>query len=139
MRMVITLMRQSSLGWIAIALVAGLAIAGAWIGVVLATAPAHAATVCMASFYGGGKGERLARHTASGEVFDYRKMTAAHRSLPFGTRARVTWHGRSVMVRISDRGPAKQTGRCIDLSRGAASALGMIRAGVARVRVDVLN
>lgn len=131
--------RRSSMGWIIVAVLIGLAIVGTWIGVVLATAPAHAAEMCTASYYGGGKGERLAKHTANGEVFDHRKMTAAHRNLPFGTRVRVTWQGRSVVVRINDRGPAKSTGRCLDLSRSAANTLGMIHSGIARVRIDVLN
>jgi rare lipoprotein A len=94
--------------------------------------PAHAET-CRASWYGGG--EYLNRHTASGERFDPAKLTAAHRTLPFGTMVRVTYKGRSVVVRISDRGPARWTGRCIDLSKAAAARLGMIRAGVATVTI----
>lgn len=131
--------RPNPFGWIATAFAVALlllAFAGLFLWMTL---PGNAGTTCMASYYGGGTGERLAKHTASGEVFDHRKMTAAHRSLPFGSKVRVTWHGRSVVVRISDRGPAKSTGRCIDLSRGAASALGMIHSGVARVRIDVLR
>lgn len=124
-------------GWIAIALLVGLVFALMFFGPVFAIR-AHAET-CVASYYGGGKGERLSRHTANGEVFNHGGMTAAHRSLPFGTRVRVTWKGRSVVVRINDRGPARSTGRCIDLSRGAASRLGMIHSGVARVRVDVVK
>jgi rare lipoprotein A len=98
--------------------------------------PAKAET-CRASWYGGG--EYLNRHTANGERFDPRKLTAAHRSLPFGTRVRVTWRGRSVVVVINDRGPAKWTGRCIDLSRSAANAIGMIGAGVGRVTIRPLR
>jgi rare lipoprotein A len=85
----------------------------------------------MASWYGGG--EKLARHTASGEVFQPNGLTAAHRTLPLGTRVRVACNGRSVVVRINDRGPAKWTGRSLDLSKGAARALGIIGKGTARV------
>jgi rare lipoprotein A len=79
------------------------------------------------------------RPTASGEPFDMHQMTAAHRTLPFGTVVRVTRvdSGRSVTVRINDRGPFVK-GRVIDLSYAAASKLGMLRAGVVEVRVDVL-
>ena len=80
------------------------------------------------------------RPTASGERFDQRKMTAAHRTLPFGTKARVTnpADGRSVVVRINDRGPFVK-GRVIDLSRAAAEKLGIVRAGLAQVKVEVLT
>jgi len=76
--------------------------------------------------------------TASGEVYDMRRLTAAHRSLPLGTRLRVTnlENGRVVRVRVNDRGPYVP-GRIVDLSREAARALDMIEAGVARVRLDV--
>jgi rare lipoprotein A len=89
-----------------------------------------------ASWYGG---KFHGRRTANGERFDMNEMTAAHRSLPFGTRVRVTneRNGRSVVVRINDRGPFVGN-RIIDLSRGAAAAVGMVRSGVAPVRVDVL-
>jgi rare lipoprotein A len=81
--------------------------------------------------------------SASGEIFDRRKMVAAHRSLPFGTRVRVTnlENGRSVDVRIIDRGPYGQNwreGTIIDLSRAAANRLDMIEDGQVRVRVRVL-
>ena len=77
------------------------------------------------------------RRTASGERFDQRKMTAAHRTLPFGTKVRVTnpANGRSVVVRVNDRGPFVK-GRVIDLSRAAAERLGIVRAGVVRVKVE---
>jgi rare lipoprotein A len=80
------------------------------------------------------------RNTASGERFDMNALTAAHPSLPFGTRVRVTHveSGRSVVVRINDRGPFKR-GRVIDLSYAAARELGMVREGLARVRVDVVE
>ncbi|HEX4892096.1 MAG TPA: septal ring lytic transglycosylase RlpA family protein [Hyphomicrobiaceae bacterium] len=78
--------------------------------------------------------------TASGETFDKMGMTAAHRSLPFGTRVRVTniTNRRSVVVRINDRGPFKP-GRVIDLSFAAAGEIGMHAQGLARVVVEVLD
>jgi rare lipoprotein A len=74
------------------------------------------------------------RRTASGEVFDMNELTAAHKTLPFGTRVRVRHisTGKEVTVRINDRGP-HVPGRIIDLSRAAASALGLVQGGVARV------
>ena len=77
--------------------------------------------------------------TASGLRYDERRLTAAHRTLPFGTRVRVTntWNGRSVVVTIIDRGPFKR-GRVIDVSKRAASDLGFLREGVATVRLEVL-
>jgi rare lipoprotein A (peptidoglycan hydrolase) len=91
----------------------------------------------MASYYGG---QFHGRRTASGARFDAGGLTAAHRSLPFGTRVRVTHmgNGRSVVVRINDRGPYVG-GRIIDLSSGAAGVIGMHGQGVARVRVTVLG
>jgi rare lipoprotein A len=82
-----------------------------------------------ASWYGPGF---QGRRTASGEVFNTREMTAAHRSLPFGTRVRVTNQrtGLSAVVRINDRGPYAH-GRIIDLSRASAEAIGL--SGVASV------
>ncbi|MBV1692922.1 MAG: septal ring lytic transglycosylase RlpA family protein [Hyphomicrobiales bacterium] len=87
----------------------------------------------IASFYWQGQ------MTASGERFDPTKLTAAHPTLPMGTLVRVTHlaSGRSVQVRINDRGPFKP-GRVIDLSLAAAEHLDMTRQGLARVRVDVL-
>ena len=80
------------------------------------------------------------KRTANGERYDRNALTAAHRSLPFGTRVNVTNldNGRDVTVRINDRGPFTR-GRIIDLSRRAAQQLGMIRSGTAPVRVTVLN
>ncbi len=80
------------------------------------------------------------KRTASGERFDMHKLTAAHRTLPFGTRVRVTHlrTGRSVVVRINDRGPWKR-GRIIDLSYAAARAIGLLRDGVAPVRIEVVQ
>ena len=78
--------------------------------------------------------------TASGATYNMYEMTAAHRTLPFGTRVRVTDRetGASVVVRINDRGPFVD-GRVIDLSYQAARELGMIQRGVAEVELDVVN
>lgn len=78
--------------------------------------------------------------TATGERFDKRAMTAAHKSLPFGTRVRVTRldNGGSVVVRINDRGPFKP-GRVIDLSERAAEEIGMTGKGIMPVRLEVLG
>jgi len=78
----------------------------------------------------------VGRQTANGETYRHDKMTAAHRSLPFGTEVRVTRveTGESVVVRINDRGPFKR-GRIIDLSKGAARKLGIVQAGLAEVSV----
>ena len=77
--------------------------------------------------------------TASGERFDMSAMTAAHRTLPFGTRVKVTnlGNGRAVVVRINDRGPFLKK-RVIDLSYAAAQQLKMINSGTARVQIDIL-
>ncbi|AJG15549.1 septal ring lytic transglycosylase RlpA family protein [Pseudomonas shirazica] len=90
-----------------------------------------------ASYYGS---RHHGKRTASGEPFNQHGLTAAHRSLPFGTRVRVTnlANQRSVVVRINDRGPHTR-GRLIDLSRAAAEKIGMIRSGTARVRVQGLS
>jgi len=99
--------------------------------------PAGLGLVGVASYYGG---RFHGRRTASGVRFDMNGLTAAHRTLPFGTRVRVTHlgNGRSVDVRINDRGPYIG-GRVIDLSRGAAGVIGMHHQGVARVKVTVLS
>ena len=78
--------------------------------------------------------------TATGERFDKRALTAAHKTLPFGTRVRVTRvdTGTSVVVRINDRGPY-EPGRIIDLSEGAAIAVGMTGVGITPVRLEVLG
>lgn len=78
--------------------------------------------------------------TASGERFNTLEMTAAHPTLPFGTKLRVTnvESGRSVMVRVNDRGPYVQ-GRVVDVSYSAADALGMVGKGVAKVKLDVVQ
>jgi peptidoglycan lytic transglycosylase len=78
--------------------------------------------------------------TASGEKFDTHELTAAHPTLPFGTHLRVTnvTTGRSVMVRVNDRGPYV-AGRVVDVSYSAAEALGMVGQGVAKVKLDVVR
>ncbi len=88
----------------------------------------------MASYYGN---ELAGRRTASGARFNPGGMTAAHRSLPFGTRLRVTHGSRSVVVTINDRGPFVR-GRVLDLSKGAAQAIGMTGRGVGRVVAEAL-
>ncbi|MBB3772985.1 MULTISPECIES: septal ring lytic transglycosylase RlpA family protein [Ancylobacter] len=102
--------------------------------------PAHAdqkktfATSGMASYYGyGGR-------TANGEQHNARGLTAAHRSLPFGTKLRVTnqANGRSVVVRINDRGPFVR-GRIVDVSTAAAESLGFRSRGVAKVQIAVVE
>src|SRR5262245_24810615 len=93
--------------------------------------------VGVASWYGPGfHGNR----TANGEIYDQYELTAAHRTLPLGTRAMVTnlANGRSVEVRINDRGPFVD-GRVIDLSYAAARTLGMVGPGTAHVRIEVLR
>jgi len=87
----------------------------------------------LASWYGAGFEGTL---TASGEVFDPYGFTAAHRTLPFGTRLTITYEGRSVQVTVNDRGPYSG-GRDLDLSQGAAEALGLTRAGVDWVNYTV--
>ncbi|MBD2530950.1 septal ring lytic transglycosylase RlpA family protein [Nostoc flagelliforme FACHB-838] len=91
----------------------------------------------IASFYGY---DFAGNRTASGQRFNPEAMTAAHRSLPFGTKVRVTntRNGRSVVLRINDRGPFIR-GRIIDVSTGAARVLGMMGSGIAPVRVEVLG
>jgi rare lipoprotein A len=79
------------------------------------------------------------KKTASGQIYDENQLTAAHRTLPFGTRVRVTnvENERSVVVTVTDRGPANHA-RVIDLSRRAADILGFLGAGTTRVRLDVI-
>ena len=79
------------------------------------------------------------RSTASGERYDMTAMTSAHTTLPFGTKVRVTnlGNGRSVVLRVNDRGPFRRD-RIIDVSRHAAEHLQFVQAGTARVRVEVL-
>ena len=88
----------------------------------------------LASFYTEGT------QTASGERFNTHELTAAHRTLPFGTRVRVTnvATGRSVTVRVNDRGPFVR-GRVVDVSYSAAETLGMVGGGIAKVKLDVVQ
>jgi rare lipoprotein A len=97
-------------------------------------APTQIATQGVASFYTEGQ------QTASGEKFDTHDLTAAHPTLPFGTRLRVTnvANGRSVTVRVNDRGPYVP-GRVVDVSYSAADALGMVGPGIAKVKLDVVQ
>ena len=97
-------------------------------------APTQVASTGIASFYTEGQ------QTASGEKFDTHDLTAAHPTLPFGTRLRVTnvASGRSVTVRINDRGPYVP-GRVVDVSHSAADALGMVGSGIAKVKLDVVQ
>ena len=91
----------------------------------------------MASWYGG---NFHGRKTANGETYNMNALTAAHKTLPFGTRVRVTntRNGDSVEVRINDRGPFI-AGRVIDLSRAAAGQIGLTNTGVAPVKVTILG
>lgn len=87
----------------------------------------------MASFYGNESGSK----TASGQRFNQNALTAAHRTLPFGTKLKVTHGGRSVVVTVNDRGPFVR-GRVLDLSTAAARAVGLTSAGVGRVVAEVI-
>jgi rare lipoprotein A len=80
------------------------------------------------------------RRTASGEKHDGEDLTAAHRTLPFGTNVRVTnlRNGKQVVVRINDRGPFRK-GRIIDVSPAAAREIGLIRSGTTKVRIEALD
>jgi len=90
-----------------------------------------------ASWYGPGF---YGNRTANGEIYRRGTLTAAHRTLPFGTKVRVTnlWNGRSAVIRINDRGPFVAH-RVIDLGHGAASTLGLTSSGIAEVRLEVLR
>lgn len=118
------------------ALVASALLSGAGFAVIN-TAAAEPIASGPASWYGA---KFHGRQTANGERFDQNGLTAAHRTLPFGTKVRVTnrKNGKSVVVRINDRGPFHGN-RVIDLSRGAAQAVGLINSGVAPVSLQVLG
>jgi rare lipoprotein A len=107
--------------------------ASAALAIALAGTPA-AAQCGSASWYA------LTSKTASGEYANPNSLTAAHRSLPFGSKVKVEnlQNGRSVVVRINDRGPFTG-GRVIDVTRAAADSLGFVRAGTAKVRLTVLG
>ena len=102
-----------------------------------AKTPRKRSQMGVASFYGA---EFANRPTASGEPFNPRDLTAAHRTLPLGTRVRVTnlENGKQTVVRINDRGPYRND-RVIDLSRAAARKLGFVQDGIAHVRIEVLK
>jgi rare lipoprotein A len=104
---------------------------------IVALGPVRFQLVGTSSWYGPGFHGRL---TANGERYNQYAMTAAHRTLPFGTRMRVTnlANGRSVVVRVNDRGPFVY-GRELDLSQGAAQMIGMMGTGTARVRMEILQ
>lgn len=104
----------------------------ALIAILLSLTLATPSYSAVASWYGPGF---HGRKTASGERFNQHAMTAAHRSLPFGTKVKVTYKGKSVIVRINDRGPFIK-GRTIDLSKAAARAIGC--KGVCKVKIKVL-
>ena len=115
----------------------GASSAGSWLNANAAIAPSSGTGRSfsgMASYYGNESGSK----TASGQRFNQNAMTAAHRSLPFGTKLRVTHGGRSVVVTINDRGPFIR-GRVLDLSTGAARAVGLTGAGVGRVVAEVIS
>lgn len=87
----------------------------------------------VASYYGNESGSQ----TASGQRFNENALTAAHRSLPFGTKLRVTHKGQSVVVTVNDRGPFIK-GRVLDLSTAAARAIGLTASGVGHVIAEVI-
>ncbi len=106
-------------------------------GFLQAPPPTSAAEVGPASFYADAY---QGKPTASGEIFDMHQLTAAHRSLPFGTIVKVsdTENHRSVVVRINDRGPFVE-GRVIDLSLAAAEELQMVKSGLAPVKLEIIR
>ncbi len=107
---------------------------GSWLNANAAIAPSSGRSFSgMASYYGNESGSR----TASGQRMNASAMTCAHRSLPFGTKLRVTHGGRSVVVTVNDRGPFIR-GRVLDLSTGAARVIGLTGAGVGRVTAEVI-
>jgi rare lipoprotein A len=110
---------------------------GSWLDANAAIAPSSGTGRSfsgMASYYGNEAGSR----TASGQRFNQNALTCAHRSLPFGTKLRVTHGGRSVVVTVNDRGPFIR-GRVLDLSTAAARAVGLTSAGVGRVTAEVVS
>lgn len=91
----------------------------------------------ISSYYGG---FHHGHKTASGEVFNMHALTAAHRTLPLGSRIQVTnlSNGKRITLKVTDRGPYKK-GRILDVSQGAAKALGMLKSGTAKVRIQLLD
>jgi rare lipoprotein A len=100
--------------------------------------PSQGALRGEASYYGSAF---AGRRTANGEVFEPRRYTAAHRTLPFGTVLRVTRldTGAVVYVRVNDRGPFGKKRRILDLSEAAAAELGMLKRGIAEIRAEVVE
>lgn len=124
---------MNTIAWACIVVAAALALFAMQPG------PARAETCDVAgtaSYYGKAHHGRL---QANGKPFNMHAMTAAMWGVPFGTKYRVTHNGKSVVVTISDRGPAKRLNRLIDLSYAAAKKLGMIDAGLARVCLERLG
>jgi len=121
---------------VTLALACGLVGVAGFPSIARARSPRKTAATGRASWYGPGFAGRA---TANGERFDPAGLTAAHRDLPFGTPVRVTnlHNGRTVVVTINDRGPYVK-GRLLDVSLGAARALGMLRRGVASVLIQPL-
>jgi rare lipoprotein A len=119
----------------ALALSAALVVAGCGCATTGPPAGGRGPEIGIASYYGRAHD---GRRTASGEVFDMHQLTAAHRTLPFGTRVRVTnlANGRDIVVRINDRGPFRR-GRIIDLSYAAARRLAFTGRGLTKVKVEV--
>lgn len=109
----------------------------ALVALILIAAPSYASTM-RASWYDCVKPGECSKHkiTASGEKFNPNALTAAHKTLPFGTLLRVTHKGKSVIVRINDRGPFIK-GRHLDLSRAAARKIGC--GGVCTVKVEIIG
>ena len=97
----------------------------------------HGLETGYASWYGG---KFQGRYTASGEIYDMNKLTAAHKTLPFGTLVKVINidNGLSIIVKINDRGPFVE-GRIIDLSRAAAQKVGMLKSGIAKVLLRIVS
>src|SRR5262249_36521843 len=127
-------MRTLAIGWLiplALLPLAGCATTGGPKSI-----PENTSQIGTASFY---SHSFQGRKTASGEIYDEQELTAAHRTLPFGTRVRVTnvKNNRSVVVRVTDRGPSNHR-RVIDVSRHAADLLGFVEAGTARVHLEVI-
>ncbi len=127
---------RSVCGGIGLRVLAGLAIVSLASCATNRVVAHSSAAVGIASYYGK---KFHGRPTASGERFDMHALTAAHRTLPFGTRVRVTnlENGTRVVLRINDRGPSSRE-RIIDVSYGAARELGFVTQGLTRVRVEVL-
>lgn len=129
-------LRSARLRWAGAGCVLLLALAAGCSSTPRAGGSGHSASG-QASYYGN---EFHGRKTANGERFDQGKLTAAHRTLPFGTRVKVTnpQNGKTVVVRVNDRGPFVK-GRIIDLSSSAFKTIASLNAGVVPVRIEVLD